>query len=223
MGRQILYAICIFLFLWSPKLFTQNKPGDKVISGRITDSNNKPIKGAFIFVDSVKTKVKTNRKGIYKMKVSHEVSQITAFSLYHGILSMKYSGQEKVDFIFPYDNEVIKEAELILMGFKVPERKKGELRFNDKMSVNTFRNIYEMIAGRFPNVKVSGESISIRNAAGTSGGSSTEPLLLVNGSQVSTIRNIAPVEVKSIKVLRGSDTSFYGARGAFGVIKIELK
>ncbi len=57
---------------------------------------------------------------------------------------------------------------------------------------------------------------------------SLEPLYVLNnyilGSSFSAVIDVVnPIDVESIKVLKGSDASFYGTRGANGVIVIKTK
>jgi len=50
----------------------------------------------------------------------------------------------------------------------------------------------------------------------------TEPLFIVNDIPTTDINDIMPQMVKSIEVLKGSETSIYGSRGGNGVIIIKL-
>lgn len=53
--------------------------------------------------------------------------------------------------------------------------------------------------------------------------SNNQPLLVLDGTIVSTIDDIQPTQVKSVEVLKGASASIYGSRGANGVILIHLK
>ena len=72
---------------------------------------------------------------------------------------------------------------------------------------------------RDPSVQVNGNKIVIR---GVNSINSTDPLFVVDGIVVSSIDDISPSMVKSIEILKGSETSIYGSRGANGVILITL-
>lgn len=191
------------------------------VTGIVSDYGNKPIKGAFIFVDSLKTKAKTNKKGVYKIKLDSQAKLLTAVSLNHGIIDIDYNKQEKVNFIFPENSEAITEEELSDIGynFSYNRRYKGA-----DASYDNYRDIFELLKSRFPNVQVRGETITILGTGSTinSNDGSFPPIFIVNGSQVSSIATIAPINIKSIVVER-TTTSLYGSRGAGGVIKIKLK
>jgi len=92
---------------------------------------------------------------------------------------------------------------------------------------SNYSNIYDLIRGKFPGVQViqMGESyrIQIRGTTTLQDNVDTNPLYIVNGLPTDDISDIIPVNVKSIDVLKDAAASFYGARGAFGVIVIETK
>jgi TonB-dependent SusC/RagA subfamily outer membrane receptor len=47
-------------------------------------------------------------------------------------------------------------------------------------------------------------------------------LLIVDGVETSSISSVHPAEVASIEILKGSEASIYGSRGANGVVIITL-
>ena len=92
---------------------------------------------------------------------------------------------------------------------------------------SNYTNIYDLIRGKFPGVQVTqvGDSyrIQIRGTTTLQDNVNTNPLYIVNGLPTDDISHILPYEIKSIDVLKDAAASFYGARGAFGVIVIETK
>ena len=83
---------------------------------------------------------------------------------------------------------------------------------------------------RLPGVLVtgSGQNISIKISGSESFMAGTSPLFVINGSpagdnyaQVASVVN--PNDVSSIRVLKGSEATIYGTRGANGVILINTK
>ncbi len=91
----------------------------------------------------------------------------------------------------------------------------------EQSNYGSYRDIYDLIQGKFAGVEVKGKSIRIQGA--NSFMASTEPLFVVDGIVVESIDNIRPVEVKSIEVLKGASAAVYGSRGGNGVILITLK
>jgi TonB-dependent SusC/RagA subfamily outer membrane receptor len=90
----------------------------------------------------------------------------------------------------------------------------------------------ELLRGRIPGVQViprptGGYSIRVRGT--TSGGLSSEPLYVVDGFPMDSEREggiffLTPMDIEKIEVLKDpASTSFYGSRGANGVVVITTK
>lgn len=208
----------IILFVFSNVYFINSQVDitkKNQLIGNVMDYKSNPIKGAHIFVDSLKTNAKTNKKGIYKIDLYPGSKMITVFSFNHGMMDMEYTGQNKINFIFPKDNQVITKKEFADLGYGASKYK------SDEKDYSSYSDIFQLLNTKFPNVRVVGETITIRGG-GTSMTGNNTPLFFVNGSEVSSIGSIAPADIKSIIVSKGK-TSLYGSRGANGFIKIELK
>ncbi|NNC69453.1 MAG: TonB-dependent receptor plug domain-containing protein [Flavobacteriaceae bacterium] len=208
--------ILVFIF-YITGVDSQSEAVKKVeLTGVVTDYDNKPIKGARIFVDSLKTKVKTNKKGIYKIKVSQKNRVITVFSVDHGVIDIDYTGQNKINFIFPENTRSFSKKEFSDLGYGTSSYDQNEVDYS------SYTDIFQLLKTKFPNLQVVGETIRIRGTGTTINGGQTPPLFIVNGSQVSNIASISPSDIKSIKIER-ANTSLYGSQGAGGIIKIKLK
>jgi TonB-dependent SusC/RagA subfamily outer membrane receptor len=90
-----------------------------------------------------------------------------------------------------------------------------------------FTRVEQMIQARFSGVQVipNGGSFTIQIRGTGSFGSSNEPLVVIDGA-VRTIRDLStlhPREVTRIEVMKDAAASFYGARGANGVIVITTR
>jgi TonB-dependent SusC/RagA subfamily outer membrane receptor len=103
------------------------------------------------------------------------------------------------------------------------------VRPNEEKPANL--SLTEMLQ-RLPGVRVTGgRGASARFVVdGASGSfmSGTDPLFVVNGMAVGTDYSnvytlVDPLKVTSVSVLKGSDASIYGSRGANGVILIRTK
>lgn len=91
----------------------------------------------------------------------------------------------------------------------------------------TYTNIWEYLQGRVPGVSIgdvsagSTPTITIRGINTATG--SNEPLLMVDGNEVSDISFLSPSDVASVEVLKDASASIYGVRGANGVILFTTK
>jgi TonB-dependent SusC/RagA subfamily outer membrane receptor len=182
------------------------------LTGKVLNHKNKPVQGAVLYLDSLETKVVSNKLGEFSLVVPENVKNIKVYSKKYGWLSSAYAKETKMDFMY-LDTAPTEDKSLTPPNGLKPEK--------DKNTVS-YRTIYDMIRGRIAGVVVQPDNtIIIRgiNSIKNNG----EPLFVVDGNIVSSIDYIVPNEVKSITVLKDSEASIYGAQGAFGVILIKLK
>ena len=218
-------SLVVFLF------FVAFSFGQNSVSGTVISSNNKPIANALIYLDSINSNVKTDKIGHFEVMVPENVKYINVFSNKYGLLSAEYNGERKIDFIFINGKrsakDRLKQGDKVSIGYNEVEKKYVAIKVE---SVNAeeqidglrFKNIYDLLRNRVAGVRVTSDNkIIIRGV--NSMISSQDPLFVVDGSVVSTIDYILPVDVKSINVLKGPETSIYGTRGSNGVILIETK
>lgn len=188
------------------------------VKGIITDAAGFPIKKADVFVDSLKTGYRTNKKGEFKLRIPSESSFLSFYSEEYGIQSMVYSGEVLINFTFPKNSELRTESELIKLGYIFDV---DIFRNLGKDSYSEYTDIYQIIREKFSGVRVDGTSIYVRGVISLQGDQT--PLFIVDGNYVNDISFISPDELKSIELLKGEDTALYGARGAGGVFIISLK
>jgi TonB-dependent SusC/RagA subfamily outer membrane receptor len=229
--RLILMLCCILLLLPVGLLYGQ-KEGKKIaITGRVTDTDSRPVNGAAIFIDKEKSGQVTNQNGFYKVKVNPGASEIIVFTLLYGSQKQLIGGRTSIDFILDGNSadksnragaDISRDPTMSDINEKMNDAGKtsGTLKMT-KSAVPVYQDIYDMIRGRVPGVEVSGKSIKIRGA--NSLNVSTEPLFVVDGIIVNSIDHISPDNVQSIEVLKGPDATVYGTRGSNGVIVIRSK
>ena len=211
---------------------TGQKRGKLVtVTGTVTDTAMVPLSGVLMVVDGVSTGLTTNRSGVYKLKIKPDVKSIGAFTYNMGSVATVWDGRSVVDLVLDggtgllnFKPEMSEADRRIDIGYGTKRRKDlttdvGYIDGQDEAN-SSYTNIYDMIQGKVPGVQVSGTKITIRGV--NSINLSTDPLFVVDGVVVNTIDNISPRQVKSISVLKGSDASIYGSRGAGGVILITL-
>ena len=106
----------------------------------------------------------------------------------------------------------------------------SNIQVNPNEDMPSNRSLNDMLQ-QLPGVSVQGQGayakISVSGAS-ASFMSGTSPLFVVNGMTIgtdySTVHNmIHPNDVTSLNVLKGSDATLYGTRGANGVILIRTK
>lgn len=187
------------------------------LEGLVTTADGKPIKRAVLYVDSVKTFVRTNRKGFYKTKIYEDTESVMIYSPAHGMYSKNYNGEEVLDFQFMNSIDHLTENDLENLGYVTEAPRKGTI---DPSRFKEFSDIYQLIREMFTGVEVNGNNIVVRGAS-TFG--STTPLFIVDENYVNDISFVLPAEVKSIELLKGTDATMYGSRGTNGVFIIRLR
>ena len=188
------------------------------VKGLVTNAEGIPIKKGDVFVDSLKTGLRTNKRGEYKLRIPVKSNFISIYSEEYGILTMVYNGEGIVNFTFPKNNEVKTESELSKLGYIFDVE---AFRNMGKKSFSEYTDIFQIIREKFSGVRIEGSTIYVRGIISLDGNQT--PLYVVDGNYVTSIANINPDELKSIDLLKGEDASIYGARGAAGVFVISLK
>lgn len=226
---RLLFSILLLLLFLQPADLSGQKTNRKnTITGKVTDGTGKPVAGAVIFIDKVKTESITDDQGNYRVKVKPDATEILVFTLLNGAGEALINGRTVIDFKLTgvdKENDQAKTegpVDVVNTGYGSMEKKNATTQTNiidgRDPSFASARNIYDMIRGRFPGVEVSGTSIKVMGSSSLN--VSTEPLFVVDGVIVRTIDDVVPQTVKSIEVLKGPAASVYGTRGANGVILI---
>ena len=89
-----------------------------------------------------------------------------------------------------------------------------------KHEAQTYANMYDYLRGRVPGVQVTSDNRIIIRGIGTNSGQ-TDPLILVDGVEVTDLSGVNPLYVKSVDVIKDGSSSIYGMQGANGVILIK--
>lgn len=209
----------------------QKKSKLMTVTGTVTDTDMSPVSGALIVVDGRGTGFFTKKDGTYRIKIKPDVQSLGVYTSNLGSAMSLFEGQGVMDFVLDgterlknYVPEMAEGDRRIDIGYGTVRRKDlttdvGFIDAQDNANAS-YTTIYDMIRGKVPGVSVTGTKITIRGL--NSINSSTDPIFVVDGIIVSSIDNISPRQVKSISVLKGSDASIYGSRGANGVILITL-
>ena len=89
-----------------------------------------------------------------------------------------------------------------------------------KHESQTYSSMYDYLRGRVPGVQVTADNRIIIRGIGTNSGN-TDPLILVDGVEVTDLSTIDPAYVKSVDVIKDGSTAIYGMQGGNGVIIIK--
>jgi TonB-dependent starch-binding outer membrane protein SusC len=224
-----IFILILASFLLAHNALAQKNNKKIVISGQVTDTLKRPVKGAMIFVDNNNTGKVTNNKGIYKVNVNPDADSITVVTFNNGTGSVAIKGRTTINFTFGpsvsgQNHETNKAGEQdVNIGYGNVKRKDLLTPVNTIDVKNSryasYNDIYEVLKGT-PGVSVNGKNIKIQGQSSLT--LSQEPLFVVDGVPVQSIDDISPRDVKDISVLKGASAAIYGSRGANGVIIITL-
>jgi hypothetical protein len=183
------------------------------INGVVTTADKTPVTDAQIFIDSIYTNRGTDNLGNYRVNANQGAKKIYAYSPKFGFSESDINGQSAINFTL--DVKTGNLPQFITKNKVYLEGKKQKVK-----KVNIYTDIYQLIRQELPGVLVSGRSIVVQQPNSFLG--STTPLFIVDGHIVPSLDYINPQEVKSIRLLKGSEASIYGTEGANGVISVTL-
>ena len=229
--KSKIVLILVLTLMAGATLSGQNSKRKITVTGLVVDADQTPVVDAPIIIDNNKTGQTTNQNGSYKIKVGTSAQMIGIFTDETGVIEEPINGRTTINFTLAVTvhqqskNQKNPDGEEeINIGYGTVKKKDLTQPVNKLDGRNnkyaSYTNIYEMIKGEVPGVRVNGTSINIQGSSSFI--SSTEPLIVVDGIPTESISFISPQSVKSIEVLKGASAAIYGARGGNGVILINL-
>lgn len=184
-----------------------------------------------IYYDTVNIKIEArrpnNRKNILIVLHGEEHEEI-----------LNYHGDNLLTTVSERDMKSYRKEKYIELRKEEIEKEKREKERNKNVGIygtpdyvitsdeipSGYGNALQVIQGRVPGVRVTGNSVNIRHA--TSFMLSTEPLYVIDGIPVEDVSSVLAIPVEDIdriEILKGARASIYGSRGANGVIAIYTK
>lgn len=118
---------------------------------------------------------------------------------------------------------VAQEDEQVNIGYSTVGRKDVTTSVSNvkvkRTEAVTYSNMYEYLRGKVPGVMVTSDNRIIIRGIGTNSGN-TDPLILVDGVQVTDLSTLNPADVTSVDVIKDGSSAIYGMQGANGVVLI---
>jgi TonB-dependent SusC/RagA subfamily outer membrane receptor len=228
--NKFFVLLLLLSFLTIAESIGQKNNKKIVVTGFVTDANQRPLVGALILIDGKNTSIVTDDIGGYKVRVKTDADSITIVTFTNGINTEAINGRTKIDFVLGVAGSSDKNASDKKTADKKVDIGYGKVSEKDVLTnVNTidgrnnkyatYKNIYEILKGT-PGVIVKGNSIQLQGPSSFNSG--TQPIFVVDGMIVESVDGISPAMIESISVLKGASASIYGSRGANGAILITL-
>ena len=224
--RLMTFIACLFLSIGMALAQTQ-------VSGTVTSSEDgSPVIGASIKVVGTNTGTVTNIDGNFSLNVSANAKLEVS---YIGMVTKTVKAAENMKIVLDPDNKSL--SEVVVTGYG-SARKLGTIAGSvatvsgKALENRPIANLGDAMQGQVAGLQVftsSGEpsaTTSMRIRGVTSINATTEPLFILDGSEISqnTFLSLNPNDVESMTVLKdASSTAIYGSRAANGVVIITSK
>ncbi|MFD2570476.1 SusC/RagA family TonB-linked outer membrane protein [Spirosoma soli] len=218
------------------------KTADVLVKGKVTDTEKgEPIPGVSVVLKGSTRGTNTDANGIYSIAVPTQ-GAVLVFS-FVGYDKQEVTvgngngsgGQPQTQINIALKPDMKELNEVVVVGFGTQKKATvtgaiASVTTKDLVQ-SPVANISNSLVGRMPGlfaVQGSGEpgnnqsTLRIRGVSTFSG--AADPLILVNGVEVSNYNNIDPNEIENLTILKdASATAIYGIRGANGVLLITTK
>jgi len=205
---------------------------NREISGKVTDSGNAPIVGAFVMVEGTSTGTMTEADGTYTISAAPDAS-LNVSIIGFETQSVPVNGRTKIDFVLVEESISLDDVIVVAFGTATKESFTGSatvIKTDDILKAQT-SNVANALVGKVAGVQMSSSSgqpgsspeIRIRGISSLNAGNS--PLWIVDGMPYGgDLGNINPADIESMTVLKdAASNALYGARGANGVVMITTK
>ena len=208
-----------------------NQKSEKVIKGKVTDSEGEPLPGATVFIPETNQGITTGLDGNFIIEPKE--GALTLQISFMGMEPKEIGIDNKTTFDIALESNLMNIEEVVVVGYgtqrKVNLTGSVGVVSAEELEDRPITNLSSGLSGKVPGMSViqsSGQpgrddgSIRIRGI-GTFGDAS--PLVLIDG-MLGDMNDVNPSDVESISVLKDAASSaIYGARAANGVILITTK
>jgi len=215
--------VFIFLLLLSDLLIAQ-----KIITGKITDSNNQPVAGSTISVKGTNLITQSDTSGNFSVFVPGGKKTITISSV--GYISQEVNVASQNTVSVSLQTAMYNLEEVVVTGY-VSERKREITGSVAVVNVNDMKQSpvgtgEEALQGRASGVTIitsgqPGAASDIRIRGITAFGNNA-PLIIVDGVR-GNLHDINTNDIGSMQVLKDASAAIYGVAGSNGVIIITTK
>ncbi len=206
---------------------------DRTITGRIIDEKGVPVSGVSVTSTNGKTGTQTDAEGNYQITVSGNAKTLTFSNVNFETLQSQIRGTQ-MNVVINSKTSVLEDV--VVVGYQTIKRKEliGSVTTvsNKEIAQKPIVNFTQLLQGKSPGLQITGEtgrpgaSAYIRIRGVGSLNASSEPLIILDGVQVSSqaYSSINPNDIEDIAVLKdAAAAALYGSRAANGVLVITTK
>ncbi len=224
----VLAALCLFFQAGAQTKIT--------LSGKVTDSTDRPIQGATVKIKATDISTSTNEKGEFTLNASETSGVLTITFVGYKAFEIDFSPTNRgpFDISLVEDKSTLKEVSIVSDGYQIlpKERATGSFVLIDSALINRSvgTNILDRLNGITSGLIFNQNPQNPNSTPITIRGTSTlfandQPLIVLdNFPYEGDLGNINPNDIQSITVLKdAAAASIWGVRAGNGVIVITTK
>ena len=225
-----LNKLTIILLLLSNIIYSQSI----LVTGKVVDKQGQPLPGVSILLKDSTTGTSTSFEGNYALKVNTKQDVLQFSYIGFDTQDVVVGDQSQIDIILEENLESLDEVQVVAFQKQKKNSVIGSINtINPSELKIPSSNLTNSLAGRMAGMisyQTSGEpgadnaQFFIRGV--TSFGYANNPLILIDGIEVSTddLARIEPDNIATFSIMKDATaTALYGARGANGVILVTTK
>ena len=225
-----LNKLTIILLLLSNIIYSQSI----LVTGKVVDKQGQPLPGVSILLKDSSTGTSTSFEGNYALKVNTKQDVLQFSYIGFDTQDVLVGDQSQIDIILEENLESLDEVQVVAFQKQKKNSVIGSINtINPSELKIPSSNLTNSLAGRMAGMisyQTSGEpgadnaQFFIRGV--TSFGYANNPLILIDGIEVSTddLARIEPDNIATFSIMKDATaTALYGARGANGVILVTTK
>lgn len=206
---------------------------DVPVTGKITDSEGKPLSGVSVLEKGTSNGTTTREDGSFSLNVAGPSSVLVVSFVGFENREITVGNQSSISLQLQTSNQQMNEV--VVVGYGSVQKREltsavTTIRSKDFIQ-GAVNSPLQLIEGKVAGVVISnpaaadpnrGADVQVRGAASLSAGNG--PLIVIDGMPGGDLRNVAQQDIESITVLKdASAAAIYGSRGANGVILVQTK
>ena len=212
------------------------------VTGTVKDTTGEPVIGATVAVVGVPGKgASADLDGNFTIPEvpSDATLRVSFVGMKTQEITLKNGGGQNntlhLDIVLHEDSELLDEVVVVGYGTQKKVNLTGSVSALDgkTLEARPVANVAQALQGAVPGLNLGttnaggelngGMSLNIRGAGTIGDGSSSSPLVLIDGTE-GNLYALSPNDIESISVLKdASSSAIYGSRAAFGVILVTTK
>lgn len=228
----LMTLVAVAMFLGTPGVSWAQS---LTVKGMVTDAKHEALAGVSVRVKGTSNGALTGVKGDFALKgVAKNATLVFSFI---GMKTQEVAvgGRSTINVVLTDDAKMTQEVVVVGYGSQKRVNLTGAVSQLDSkaLTARPVQNVGQALQGMIPGLNLSvGNSggalnsslnIDIRGTGTIGSGSSSSPLVLIDGSE-GDMNSLSANDIESISVLKdASASSIYGSRAAFGVILIKTK